>query len=342
MSVNDNKPKYQKLDQISHILIRPEMYAGSTNSEEKELYVISDITLSNEIKVIKKKVLYNPAFIKLFDEIIVNASDQSIRTGKVKTIKINIDDEKVEVENDGPSIPIELHPEEKVFNAELIFSHLLTGSSYDDSIERSESGRNGMGAKIANVFSTKFIIDTCDGKKKYKQIIKNNMREIGKPVIKDVDDEKSYTSITYYPELSRFKMDKIDDDSKSIMLKRCLDIAVYNPKVRVVVNGKTLPIKSVKDYMKMHVDENVEIFYEKLDNGWEIGIAKSPTEQFEQVSIVNGTSTGKGGTHVNYVSLQVAKDVAESFSKKIKANWVDVKNKMILFVLIISVQLLLL
>src|SRR5690606_13243091 len=154
--------------------------------------------------------------------------------------------------------------------------------------------------------------------------------EINAPNIKEANGEKSYTSITYFPELSRFKLTKIDDDSKSLMMKRCLDVAVYNPKVRVIVNGKTLPIKSVKDYMKMHISDETELFYEKLDNGWEVGIAKSPTEQFEQVSIVNGISTYKGGTHVNYISLQLAKDVADSFSKKIKANWLDVKNKVFL------------
>ena len=30
-------------------------------------------------------------------------------------------------------------------------------------------GRNGYGAKLANIFSTEFIIETCDGKNLYKQ-----------------------------------------------------------------------------------------------------------------------------------------------------------------------------
>lgn len=329
--MSEYKPKYKKLDPISHILLRPETYIGNVNTEEKELYVVSDINL-NEIKVIKKKINYNPAFIKLFDEILVNASDQSIRTGTVKVIKINIDDEKIEIENDGKSIPIEIDPIEKVYNPELIFGHLHTGENFDDTEERVVGGRNGLGSKLVSVFSTKFIIDCCDEKKKYKQIIKNNMREITKPTIKDSND-KSYTSITYYPELSRFKFDKIDDDSKSLMIKRCLDIAVYNPKIRVIVNGKTLPIKSVKDYIKMHLSDDTELFYEKLENGWEVGIAKSPSEQFEQVSIVNGINTYRGGTHVSYISNQLSKDIADSFSKKIKASWMDVKNKMFLFLI---------
>jgi DNA gyrase/topoisomerase IV subunit B len=31
-------------------------------------------------------------------------------------------------------------------------------------------GRNGYGAKLANIFSTEFTIETCDGKGQYKQV----------------------------------------------------------------------------------------------------------------------------------------------------------------------------
>jgi DNA gyrase/topoisomerase IV subunit B len=33
-------------------------------------------------------------------------------------------------------------------------------------------GRNGYGAKLANIFSTEFVIETCDGQRcrKYKQV----------------------------------------------------------------------------------------------------------------------------------------------------------------------------
>ena len=38
-------------------------------------------------------------------------------------------------------------------------------------------GRNGYGAKLANIFSTEFVIETCDGsrEKRYRQVFRNNM-----------------------------------------------------------------------------------------------------------------------------------------------------------------------
>ncbi len=221
-----------------------------------------------------------------------------------------------------------------MYNPELIFAHLLTGENYDDDQDRVVGGRNGLGAKLVNVFSKKFIIDCCDGKNKYKQIIKNNMYDIAKPTVRPVDKgTKQYTKIVYYPEVERFGLSEIDEDSTSLMLKRCLDVAVYNPKVRVIVNGKTLPVKSVKDFMKMHLEEDSEFFYEKLPGGWEVGIAKSTSDVFEQVSIVNGISTYRGGTHVSYITNQLAKDVTDKFGKKVNANWADVRNKMFMFLI---------
>jgi DNA topoisomerase-2 len=337
MAKKNSSSKYVKLSQIEHVLVRPDTYVGSINNEEKEMYVVEDTTLK-DINVIKRTINYNPAFVKLFDEAIVNASDQAIRTmgskNAVKIIKINIDKEKVSIENDGESIPVEMHPEEKIYNAELIFSNLLTGQNFDDTEERTVGGKNGMGVKLVNIFSKKFIVDTCDGKKKYKQIVKDNMQNIGTPTVKDVEKgTKSYTKITYYPEVERFGLSEIDEDSIALMMKRCLDVAVYNPKVRVIVNGKTIPVKSVKDYMQMHLPEGEEFFYEKLDNGWEVGIAKSQTEQFEQVSLVNGINTYRGGTHINYVSLQVAKDVTDKFKRGTSATWADVKNRLFVFLI---------
>lgn len=46
-------------------------------------------------------------------------------------------------------------------------------------------GRNGYGAKLANIFSTKFTVETCDGRRKrrYKQTFSKNMTKKGEPTI---------------------------------------------------------------------------------------------------------------------------------------------------------------
>ena len=73
--------------------------------------------------------------------------------------KIEVDvgrDGRVRVVNDGKSIPVAIHKEHKVYIAELIFGHLLTSSNYEDDVKKIVGGRNGYGAKLANIFSKKF------------------------------------------------------------------------------------------------------------------------------------------------------------------------------------------
>ena len=97
--------------------------------------------------------------------------------------------------NNGKGIPVVLHAKEQVYVPELIFGHLLTSSNYDDGekkvisnpryfyimqkhiyiyivqenihlpgspITKVTGGRNGYGAKLCNIFSTEFIVETAD------------------------------------------------------------------------------------------------------------------------------------------------------------------------------------
>ena len=76
------------------------------------------------------------------------------------TIKVNIDVENntISVYNNGRGIPIEMHSKEKIYIPELIFGHLLSSSNYDDDEKKLTGGRNGYGAKLANIYSTQFTI----------------------------------------------------------------------------------------------------------------------------------------------------------------------------------------
>ena len=102
-------------------------------------------------------------------------------------------------------IPIEKNTKTNLYNPELIFGHLLTSSNYDDSKDRYTSGRNGLGIKLTNVFSTKFSIDVSDGKKKYTRTWSNNMRTCGEEKITSCS-KKGYTQVTWTPDFEKFKI----------------------------------------------------------------------------------------------------------------------------------------
>ena len=113
-------------------------------------------------------------------------------------VTIDRDNNSIEVHNDGQGIPVEMHTVEKVWIPELIFGTLLTSSNYDDDEAKVTGGRNGYGAKLANIYSKKFIVETVDSKsgQKYKQTFSNNMGTKGKPSITD-SSGKDYTKVSF-------------------------------------------------------------------------------------------------------------------------------------------------
>ena len=58
---------------------------------------------------------------------------------------------------------------------------LNSGENFNDDEKRMVGGTHGLGASLTNIFSTKFIVETADGKKKYDQVFTNNMENISKP-----------------------------------------------------------------------------------------------------------------------------------------------------------------
>lgn len=77
-------------------------------------------------------------------------------------VNINQEDNIISIWNNGSGIPVEIHPEHKVYVPEMIFGQLLTSSNYDDTQKKVTGGRNGFGAKLANIFSSEFTIETND------------------------------------------------------------------------------------------------------------------------------------------------------------------------------------
>ena len=127
-----------------------------------------------------KKITYVPGLYKIFDEILVNAADNFQRDKKMKEIDVRINREEVSISNDGKGIPVQIHKKHKIYVPELIFGHLLTSSNYEDNEKKVVGGRNGYGAKLANLFSSSFDIEIADSlnKKLYKQSWKKNMGEM--------------------------------------------------------------------------------------------------------------------------------------------------------------------
>ena len=305
--------KFQKLDDIEHVILRPGMYIGSIKPHTSNKWLIS------ESGVELKEVTYNPGFLKIFDEIITNSVDESKRKGsKLNTIKVNIDKgtNTITIWDNG-GIPVVKHSEHKEWIPEMIFSNLKAGSNFDDSESRSWAGTNGVGSTLTNIYSKRFTISTCDGKNSFSQTFSNNMRERTKPVV--AKSTKGFTEVSFLTDFEKFSLDGIDDNHFKMLEKRVYDLAACNTHLKINFNGKLLQFKSFEDYIKLYVND---YFFEGTkDRTWSVGIALSENG-FQQVSFANSTETYDGGTHVDYIMNQIITELRAFFAKKHK---VDVK-----------------
>ncbi|CAF0740339.1 unnamed protein product [Rotaria sordida] len=321
---NKDEETYQLLEQLDHILKRPETYIGSNKPCHEEMWILDEKNEEGP-KIIKKEITYVPGLYKIFDEILVNAADNKQRDSTMTSIEVDINQEKGEIKicNDGRGIPVrKWAQDESIYIPTLIFGKLLTSDNFNDNNKRITGGRNGYGAKVTNIFSTKFTVETCskEYKKSFKQTWTNNMRDPQDAIItKTSDNPKEFTRVTFIPDLKRFQMEKFDDDLVALFKRRAYDVAV-STGCKVTLNGKRIPVKNMKDYMLMYVETTEkEIAYKKVNDRWEVGIAKCDYNNgFTQVSFVNSILTSEGGKHVDYITEQICPKLIEHIKKKSK------------------------
>jgi DNA topoisomerase-2 len=321
----------QKLTHIEHVLKRPDSYVGPVELGTEPYWILDGSTFS------KKNLKYSPALLKIFDEILVNAIDRnSLHPKQVNSISVAIDKEmgSVTIENNGPlgGISVKMHEKEGLWNPELVFGHLLTSTNYDDTQKRIVGGRNGYGAKLANIYSTEFsvIIKDHETKQTYTQKWSKNMTVCDPPKIKKHSGATSSVSITFTPEWKRFGMSKMDDTIYNIFQKRVWDANICTTQnCKVKFNGDVLPKQNFEAYAKMH--EGVQEVASVSGDRWSVCIGPSENG-LEQISFVNGLCTMKGGTHVDHVANIVANGIIEDMAKKIKLKPQQVKNAFTIFV----------
>ena len=322
--------KYTSLSEREHILSRPGMWVGSIKDEVRQSFVFDH----DEHKMIIKDVTFSPAMLKLFDEVLSNSCDEYRRKDNLglNSVDVVIDQTKnvISIKDNG-GIPVVKHKEAKMYVPEFIFGQLRTSSNYDDSEDRNVIGTNGVGSVCTNIFSTKFIVETCDKKNKITIEWNDNM---SKKSISDVTKTKEhYTKVTFNIDFNRFdqEVNGLTDDFISILEKRCIDAAAANPGLKVTTSiiykdkshhsDKEWKFKKFEEYMDLYSD-----FYDK-------SCVLSYKDEYKQfwicpdssidVAFVNGAECSKG-THIKAIRQPIGHAVSDTLKKKHK---IDVTNK---------------
>ena len=313
----------------------------------------------------RRSITYIPGLYKLFDEGMVNMRDhvvrqaQAVADGKpdalpVTTLEVEIDpaDGTIHMTNDGNGIDVAQHPEHKLWIPEMIFGHLRTSTNYDENKkEKIVGGKNGFGFKLVLIWSVWGRVETVDHIRglKYTQEFKNNLTEIVPPIVTKTKI-KPYTRVSFRPDYARFGLpgNNLTADMVALFLKRTYDIAAVTDKtVKVKYNGAVVPVRHFQQYVDLYIGAKgaggsgggegvggagVKRIYENPDPRWEYVVCLTTTDEFAHISFVNGIYTPRGGKHVEYITNQIVRKLAELIKKKkvdVKPN--TIKEQLMLF-----------
>ena len=325
--------KYQKLSHVEHVLKKPDTYVGSCAPEDSEEWVAYHDSSSDQFRFEKKMVHIIPGLYKCFDELRVNALDQWRRTYENKSvskehqvtrIEVTVDPKEnlIAVKNNGQGIDVEWMEDHAMYPAELIFGTLLTSTNYDDTEKKIVGGKNGYGAKLANIFATEFRVETVDAvrKRKISLVYRNNMSEHDTPKVTSYKS-KPYTLVSMRPDLKRFGCDRISDDMVALCLRATLDASAWtDAKTQVIWNGTKLPTKTLDAYADLWMGKKKEVPRVSLSFHplWNAVVSASADDVMEQLSWVNGVATTRGGKHIDAVLDLICDALGALIQKKHK------------------------
>lgn len=333
---------YSQLDQRTHVYRRSDMYTGSASKLNRQCYVFY------EGKIVQTSVDFPDACEVIFNEILANACDnvnKSVKAGvDPGTIEVSVDQMTVRVKNGG--VPIACNVVKttldgrKIYLPQFIFGEMLTGSNYDDSEDRDNIGKNGVGAKAANIFSKYFAVDIYDNINHlhYTQNWTENMTTCSEPIIEPYHGSASSVEIIYIMDFPRFEYQNPYRNEEGVVVggyppevialfsRKCLDIS-FTAKIPVVFNGVKYEFFDIKDYARLYFGDDVNnslIHRQYLDEtkknknelAVEMIVVDTP-DNGQLISFVNKMMTPLGGVHVDRALEKVGRPIVNAVNSTV-------------------------
>lgn len=355
---------YIKHEQVTHIRACPDMYVGSMIPESiseflynlstqkmqyfQQLFVCSPVlrcfieplsnAADNADRSWRKK--FNPGSI---DVAVYSSSFGNIHTPVTNTSNIpntqsysnipNTQPNTIKIRNGGFPIPIEKN-KDGIWPPELILGTLLTSSNYDPNKPRTGIGRNGLGAKLPNVFGDEYAVDIYDGFRglRYQQTWTRGMTSKTPPIITNapINPQASYVEITYRLDFEYFKNFGVTHYTPEYIGLFAAEVAKISFLLQVpcTFNGVKFDFRDIKKYACLFWNEKIVekgfYFTQDLKSDVDVGHKYAPDVQVLildtpdlgiAISSVNGAMTPKDGIHVSSVLGAISEKVLGSIKK---------------------------
>eukprot|EP01061_Rhynchopus_euleeides_P000146 TRINITY_DN1009_c3_g2_i2.p1 TRINITY_DN1009_c3_g2~~TRINITY_DN1009_c3_g2_i2.p1 ORF type:complete len:1162 (+),score=354.72 TRINITY_DN1009_c3_g2_i2:219-3704(+) len=244
----------------------------------------------------------------------------------------------ITMRNNGRTIDAVYHKEAGMYCPELVFGSFQAGSNFNDNEKRITGGRNGIGAKAANVLSREFSIHINDTHANifYHQTWRDRMAVCQPPETSEAQDTEEYTQVSFLPDYAYFYMEGLDSDHFALFCRRVHDIAGCCPDLRVSLNGRPIAIHNFEAYIEARYpppepkppadtedDEQdddgepqkrfhyVELVDDENHYPWNIGVGMGWPGDGLDLSFVNAINTTDHGAHFTAIQRQAVRAVQE-------------------------------
>lgn len=250
-------------------------------------------------------------------EIVDNSVDEAL-AGYCNHIVVTIHpDNSISITDNGRGMPIGMH-EIGLPTVEVILTKLHAGGKFDGTTYQASGGLHGVGSSVVNALSERLEVTVRREKKEYYQLFTDGGKP-HKPVIKNIKNKESGTSITFKADPAFFK--DLNFDSKviqdhlrqSAFLMKGLKIDFIDE--RVSISESFLYADGLKDFITyLHEDKDTlnditVISDEDATSNIKMECAFQYNDGYSEtiLSFVNNVRTDDGGSHVSGLKTGMTK-----------------------------------
>ena len=297
-----NAEQIQVLEGLEPVRKRPGMYIGTTSAR---------------------------GLHHLVYEIVDNSVDEAL-AGFCKNIHVTIlEDNSIEVLDDGRGMPVDEHPKMHKPALEVIMTVLHAGGKFGDGGYKVSGGLHGVGASVVNALSSYMMVESMRGGKIYRQEYSRGKATMDVTVVGECGN-KTGTHTIFKPD------EEIFDEliySYQTLEQRLRETAFLNKGLKISLKDQRDPkLKQqvfhyeggIKEYVAFQ-NQNKEavhpdiIYFEQVKKNCEAEIAMQYTDTYSEtiLSYANNINTIEGGAHLMGFKTALTRAVND-YAKKAK------------------------
>lgn len=259
MQFRDDEVRFSRMDLREHIRNKPDTYIGGRSPYPRKYRIYDPIT-----KKFSNFVLNIPqGLINIVREVIDNAFDnhpRSIeRNQPMKGVQVQMTQQSISVSNDGCAFPLIFDQKEQMYTPQLVFGNLLTSGNYGNGELITTGGKNGFGAKLANINSIQFSVFIVDMERslQYRQVWQNQMTVCHPPEITQlpVKPTSNLIRVEFFPDFAYFGLTEFPPEFPNILCRLIADATftskcpcqIFHPQLPP--NGLSIDLSKPKAYL---------------------------------------------------------------------------------------------